>query len=84
MFVGPWDTPPHYVTDRRVKVWVDRALSQYAVGKGLDGVQVVYAEESDGRRTRLVVERGTPVFESQRLEDVSAHLDIMALALGGD
>lgn len=74
-----WDTPPQFVNPDGVKFWLDQESTRYALSKKLKDVQVLFVEETNGNRTRLITQRGEPVYEHQNLENIACHLDIMQL-----
>lgn len=75
-------TPPDAVNEIGVKFWVDKDLTRYAINKGLSLVQVLFVEEPDGTRTRLLVQNGIAVDEDQTLEGMAAKIDFIALDRG--
>jgi hypothetical protein len=70
---------PYYTNDKGDEFWPDAAGTDYAQCKGLRNVQVVIVREKCGRLARLIVENGVPVYENTGIEQIGAHLDIMAL-----
>lgn len=77
-----FDKTPDVINEECVKWWLDKDCTQYAKDKDIHGISLpkvlVYAvEKPDGYRTRLIIDGGTIVFESQKLEDIGVHIDIM-------
>lgn len=75
---------PDGINSAGVKFWVNRGLTDWArkpdhAGITLPNVTGYAAEEPSGRRTYLLTDGDAWIFESQRLEDVAVHIDILKL-----
>jgi hypothetical protein len=75
-----WSTPPLSVNEIGVKFWLDKDNTRYARSKGLTDVVVFYVEDAKNIRTRLITEKGEPLWDDQSLEGILCHIDIMAIA----
>jgi len=77
----PWKTEPQFTNAEGVKWWVDKDSNSYVKRKGFDTnkVNVWYVERPDGYKTRIIIENGEMVYESQQLEAIAVHIDVMAL-----
>ena len=65
-----------------IKLYTNRVtsgLSQYANEKKLRGYRFFLAVDPQGYRELLMVQGIQPVFASTKLEDVAAHIDILAM-----
>ena len=77
---------PDFVNELGVKWWLDRFLTEYArnpdfAGRTLPDAAVYYVEEPGGHRCRVFVLDGEAEYESERLEDIGVHIDVMKLVL---
>jgi len=70
---------PNFVGENGCKFWLDIDLTRYARNKGLATVRVLVAQEANGNVVRLIYEGEQPIYESQTLEDIGCHIDIMAV-----
>ncbi|RJQ30314.1 hypothetical protein C4565_00585 [Candidatus Parcubacteria bacterium] len=75
----PWEKTPDHVNDKGVKWWVDKDTTRYAREKLGDNVVVWYTEEPNGRRTRLLTVGDEIEFETQQLEGMLFHIDMLNL-----
>lgn len=76
--------PPDGINSAGVKFWVNRGLTEWARQPDLHGIMLhnlrAYAvEEANGRRTYLLTDGDAWIFESQRLEDVAVHIDMLKI-----
>lgn len=70
---------PFHVTDTGIDLWIHRALTQYARRKELEDVVVCLSRDKENKCSLVVFENQQPVFETQKVEDIAVHLDIMFL-----
>lgn len=70
-------TSPDAVNAEGTKWWLDRDSTGYGANKGLK-VQVWCVETPDGKKSRLITNKGQIVFESTKLESIGYHLDMLA------
>lgn len=80
---------PDFVNEKGVKWWCDYETTKYAMvenaqGNTLPGVVVYAVEEPNGHRTYLICDKKGVLFESQRLEDIGVHLDMMKIVKSYD
>jgi hypothetical protein len=77
-FGVPWKKKPDHVDERGNKFWLEMSSTRYAAIIGLPiHVQVLWVEDLNGKHSRLIVDKGIPVYESQSLEAIGIRLDIM-------
>ena len=79
MDIDIFKTKPYFVNELGTKFWLDKSSIDYAKEKKLKEVKVYYLEDKKGYKTRAIVQNHKYVFESQKLEDIVVHLDIMSL-----
>jgi hypothetical protein len=56
-------------------------VEEHAKKKGLKNIRCYIAVSPNGYREYLLIEGQTPIFVSQKIEDVAAHVDIMAMGV---
>lgn len=76
---------PDFVNPEGVKWWIDKSLTEWATKPNIKGTRlpnvVSYViEELNGNRSRVLVDKGVIVFDSQRAEDIAVHIDVMKLS----
>jgi hypothetical protein len=80
----PWDRgiKPFFVNEKKVEWYWDAEMSAYAERLGLKGIACVFLREPNGVATRALLDKDTRefLFESQKLETVAAHLDMLKVA----
>ncbi len=69
---------PIFTNAQGTEFWLHKNLTEYAERKGLKGIVVFYVK-SFGEIKILITKNNEPIFESQKLEDVGTHIDIMAI-----
>ena len=74
-----FETKPDAVNSEGTSFWIDKEATRYATDKGLTGIKVMYLRDKTGYKTRVVVKDQKYIFESQKLEDLYVHLDILVL-----
>ena len=77
-----WNQPPVYTNPEGTKWWDDEDITQYArkktlKGKSLPEAKAYYVETKDGYRSRVVVDKGVIVAESQQLDGIGTQIDIL-------
>lgn len=80
-----FETKPDFVNGIGIKWWLDKSCTEYAQEEDLHGislpnVRVYDIEETNGNRTRVIIEDGEVVFDNPRLEDIGVRIDIMKVA----
>ena len=75
---------PDFVNDELVKWWLDESCTRYAKNPNTRGTKLdltcFLIEEPGGYRTRVLVENGVPIFESQSIDGIGSEIDLMKLA----
>lgn len=74
------DGPPDHINELGVKWWFDKSLTNYAQkpdvhGTTLPNATVWLVEESCGRKTRVLVVDGSPVYDNTSLEAMGCQID---------
>jgi len=71
---------PHAVTSTGIELWIDKSLTRMArEERKLPNVTVCVARDPDQNLTRVILVDNEPEYESQSLEAIGVHLDIMAM-----
>jgi len=77
------DSPPTFTTTnndgKKVLWWLDSETTEYARNKSFFNLYGWIVEEESGRQTRILTQNNVPVYESQVLEEIVVHIDMMAL-----
>ena len=77
------NSKPDAVSEKGVKLWIDRTLTRYAQSKGIKGVQVFRSLFPDGMQEYLIVLDGKPVYAHQEFETVACRIDVIGLVENG-
>lgn len=80
-FLELWKGDPDFVNEKGVKWWIDDSTTQYLQKEDRNGIKldmVCYAiEETDGKRSRLVINRARDIVEQeQSLEQLAIKIDM--------
>lgn len=85
----PWDKEPDFVNKDGIKWWIDKSLTQYAHRQDLKGISLpnvvaYFVKKPDkykGYLTRVLIDndKQVPIYESQKLEDCAAYIDMLKL-----
>jgi hypothetical protein len=78
MFKDIFETKPDAINEKGTSFWLDIEITKYAKCLGLKEVKVLFLKDKNGYKTRIILEKEQYVYESQKLEDIGVHLDIMA------
>lgn len=85
MSFTPFDTKPAFVNAEGTRWWEDADLTAYAVKPDVHDIMLTkasvwYVEKPDGYQTRLLVMDDAIEFESQKMEDMAVHIDMLKTA----
>lgn len=82
----PWDTTkvpkPDFINELGVKWWFDPDTTQWARKKNKNGIALLdvycfFIEKPDGYRSRVLTRNDVDIYESQSLEAIVQHIDIL-------
>jgi hypothetical protein len=85
--LNPFDRAPDFVNEQGVKWWSDADTTRYAhsktsKGQSLPAAQGWLVEDPSGTRTRLLVDNGKIIAESQSLEGIGTQIDLLKALQG--
>lgn len=76
---------PDFVNEEGTKWWIDEDMNEYI--KSVEEQKEVklniigwFVERKDGYRTRILIEKDKPIYESQKMEFVAAFIDVRAVS----
>ena len=77
-----WEQDPVYTNQEGTKWWDDDETTRYARQKTLKGKSLplargYFVETIDGYRTRVLIDEGVIVAESQQLEGLGVKIDLL-------
>lgn len=76
-------TEPDFINELGVKWWIDKMTTNYAQSPDVWGTRLnamcFFVEEPGGRRTRVLIDRGTEnvLAEDQALDGIGCKIDIL-------
>ena len=77
-----WEKEPVYTNPEGTKWWDDEDITQYArkktlKGKSLPEAKAYCVETKDGYRSRVLVDKGVIIAESQQLDAIATQIDML-------
>ena len=77
-----WEKEPVYTNQEGTKWWDDEDTTQYArqktlKGKSLPEAKAYFVETKDGYRSRVLVDKGMIIAESQQIDGIGTQIDIL-------
>lgn len=76
------DAPPSHIDELGNQYWLDKDMTQYLKSDfvhSITDMQALIVLHPNGKKYRILVQDGKVVYETQRLEDMAVHIDILKM-----